>query len=247
MTPIGRQIAEARHAKKMTQDEVAERMHISRQALSHWEQGRNQPDFESLSRLSAILECSFDLTAEEKTAAPSEPELRPEPEPAPAAPDRTKPSFRRNRLLLPAAFAAGLALLLMISFATRRRAVTASGGIARIAIESADPIPPTEDDAFVTGIGWIYALTFRETGGVSFTADTLTVEFWDDAGLIDSLSYEPAELWAGSAEIPAGGSRKLSGGVCLPGVKRMEVYLAGADANGNELSFSREIALGRIK
>ncbi len=247
MTPIGRQIAEARHAKKMTQDEVAERMHISRQALSHWEQGRNQPDFESLSRLSAILEYSFDLTPEEKTAASSEPEPRPEPEPAPAVPDRAEPPSRRTRLFLFAAFAAGLALLLFISLAARRRAVTAPVGIARIAIESEDPIPPAEDDAFVTGIGWIYVLTFRETGGVSFTADTLTVGFSDDDGLIDSLSYEPADLWAGSAEIPAGGSRKLSGGVCLPGVKRMKVYLAGTDANGNELSFSREIALGRIK
>ena len=281
MIPIGRQIAEARHRKGMTQDEVARQMNLSRQALSHWEQGRNLPDVESLRRLSRILGCSFDLGGNEAEAEP------PVPDPAPAAapadvPPPPRPEARKNWprawLLLPAALLAALAAFLLLRRApapagapptvspTPDRAsviriesgstappakndgpasgtLPPSGRTAEIRIESEDPIPPTEDDGFVTGVGWIFTIYLQETGGAAFDVESLSAEFYDERGLIDSLSYDPPSIWAGSRRIPAGGRRKVSGGVCLPGVKRLSFFLYGTDENGHERTFTRDIRL----
>lgn len=60
MQTIGEQIRAARKAKKMTQDQLAEILNMSRQGISHWEQGRTSPDAEMLLRLSQVLEYSFE-------------------------------------------------------------------------------------------------------------------------------------------------------------------------------------------
>ncbi|MBO5570109.1 MAG: helix-turn-helix transcriptional regulator [Clostridia bacterium] len=294
MIPIGRQIAEARHRKGMTQDEVARQMNLSRQALSHWEQGRNLPDVESLRRLSVILECSFDLggavTGTSPVPDPPAPDVPAEPSPSslPEAPaNPPQPEVRKKRrprawALLAAALAAGLAVFLLLRRAAPPDASPAptlvpssrgadiridtgstvsrandgisaagtrpsSGRAAEIRIESEDPIPPTEDDAFVTGVGWIFTVYLQETGGVAFDVDTISVEFYNDRGLIDSLIYDPATIWAGTCRIPAGGRRKVTGGVCLPGVNRLSFFLSGTDERGHTLSFSRDITLAQYE
>ncbi len=53
---IGEQIRDARKAKGLTQDALAEAMNVSRQAVSHWETNRTMPDAETLLRLSKVLE-----------------------------------------------------------------------------------------------------------------------------------------------------------------------------------------------
>ena len=44
MKPLNKRISEARKALGMTQEQVAEAMNVSRQTVSHWENGRMQPD-----------------------------------------------------------------------------------------------------------------------------------------------------------------------------------------------------------
>lgn len=41
-------LKELRKNSKMTQEEVSEKIHVSRQTLSNWETGKNYPDFQSL-------------------------------------------------------------------------------------------------------------------------------------------------------------------------------------------------------
>ena len=55
MASIGEQIKDARKAKGLTQDGLAEAMNVSRQAVSHWETNRTMPDAETLIRLSKTL------------------------------------------------------------------------------------------------------------------------------------------------------------------------------------------------
>jgi len=52
---LGRRIACARKEKKLTQDGLARLMNVSRQAVSHWEQGTATPGFEALCRLVQLL------------------------------------------------------------------------------------------------------------------------------------------------------------------------------------------------
>ena len=49
-----------REAKGLTQEDVASKLNISRQSVSKWEQGINEPDFETTKKLCQILECSLE-------------------------------------------------------------------------------------------------------------------------------------------------------------------------------------------
>ena len=229
MTDIGRQIAAARHAKNMTQDEVAERMHISRQTLSHWEQGRNKPDVESLFRLSEILECAFDLESEGTEPAPPEAE-------APA------PQNSRSKRALLIAVPAVLAAALLLAFLPRLLVKKAPAEI-EISASEGDPLPCVVDEAFSMGHGWIFSFHFRELAGTSFKAETLALDVLGSNGILTTANYNPAEEWNGHTDIPANGVRDLYGGVSLPGVQGLRMVLSGKDALGNELTFSREFGL----
>lgn len=57
---VGKQIAQLRAAKKITQAELGERLNISYQAVSKWERGETLPDVGILPELAAILETTID-------------------------------------------------------------------------------------------------------------------------------------------------------------------------------------------
>ncbi len=61
MNNIGKSIKKFRAEKGLTQDQLAEKLHVTRQAVSNWENGKTQPDLETLS---ALADC-FDIPAEE--------------------------------------------------------------------------------------------------------------------------------------------------------------------------------------
>ena len=53
-------IRSLRKQKKLSQLELAERLHISQTAVSQWETEKTSPDFESLLKLGDIFGCSID-------------------------------------------------------------------------------------------------------------------------------------------------------------------------------------------
>ncbi len=61
MSNIGKSIKKQRTEKGLTQDQLAEKLHVTRQAVSNWETGKTQPDVETLS---ALAEC-FEIPVEE--------------------------------------------------------------------------------------------------------------------------------------------------------------------------------------
>lgn len=50
---------------KLTQEEVAEKIHVSRQTISNWETGRTLPDISSLIFISEIYQVSLDTLLKE--------------------------------------------------------------------------------------------------------------------------------------------------------------------------------------
>ena len=56
MTKVSKTIKRARNRLNLTQDALAERVHVTRQTVSSWETGRTQPDLEMLQLLCAALE-----------------------------------------------------------------------------------------------------------------------------------------------------------------------------------------------
>jgi len=60
MSLVNTSIKDLRKKKNMTQDELAEKLNVTRQAVSNWENGKTQPDIETLTRLAEVFEVSVE-------------------------------------------------------------------------------------------------------------------------------------------------------------------------------------------
>ena len=61
MAKIGRNIREQRMKKGLSQEELAERLYVTRQTISNYETGRSDPDVEMLTRLAEALDTDIQL------------------------------------------------------------------------------------------------------------------------------------------------------------------------------------------
>lgn len=57
---LGNKLAEARRAKNLTQEQLAEKLEVTRQAVSRWESDAAYPETDKLVRMARILEVSCD-------------------------------------------------------------------------------------------------------------------------------------------------------------------------------------------
>ena len=62
---LGNQIRNHRTARGLSQEDLAERIYVSRQTISNWETDRTYPDVQSLLLLTAL----FDVTIDELVKA----------------------------------------------------------------------------------------------------------------------------------------------------------------------------------
>ena len=60
MNMVSDSIKKLRKEKNMTQDALAEKLCVTRQAVSNWEMGKTQPDVETLTRLAEIFGVSVE-------------------------------------------------------------------------------------------------------------------------------------------------------------------------------------------
>ena len=58
MASISKNIKRLRKENNLTQDALAEKLFVTRQTISYWETGRNQPTLDMLGDLAAALNCS---------------------------------------------------------------------------------------------------------------------------------------------------------------------------------------------
>lgn len=58
---LGQRIKEYRRELQMTQEELAEKMFVSRQTISNWENDKSYPDIQSLLMLSNLFDVSLDI------------------------------------------------------------------------------------------------------------------------------------------------------------------------------------------
>ena len=59
MNQIGKNIKGLRKQKELSQETLADRLHVTRQAVSSWETGKTRPDLETLERLTNAFECDI--------------------------------------------------------------------------------------------------------------------------------------------------------------------------------------------
>ena len=56
MNAIDKNIRKLRKERKLSQKQLAERLHVTRQAVSSWETGKNQPDIEMLEAIAKAFD-----------------------------------------------------------------------------------------------------------------------------------------------------------------------------------------------
>lgn len=68
---VGKNIRKYRETKKMTQDDLAAKIDVTRQAISNWETEKTQSDIETLQKIAQILEVSIEeiIYGEKREAA----------------------------------------------------------------------------------------------------------------------------------------------------------------------------------
>ena len=59
MTSVGENIQNIRKKNNITQEELAEKLNVTRQAVSNWETGKNEPDIETLTNIAQIFDISI--------------------------------------------------------------------------------------------------------------------------------------------------------------------------------------------
>ncbi len=57
---IGKNIQKLRKEKNMSQEQLAEKLNVTRQAVSNWETEKTQPDIETLNKIAIIFEVSIE-------------------------------------------------------------------------------------------------------------------------------------------------------------------------------------------
>lgn len=112
---LSQKLKELRKKQGLTQLELAERLFVSRQAISGWEAGTSRPSTENLQSLSKLYNVPLEMLLDDAEAAGPEPEKipeeeRPEKEKHEPGPDkaRRKDDKKKKRLVV------GVALILII-------------------------------------------------------------------------------------------------------------------------------------
>ncbi len=128
---LGQRIARYRKALGLSQEELADRVGVSRQAVSKWELDETQPDADNIVRLAQALGASTD-----ELLLGAQP---PQPEPQPAAPAAEqswpralggfvkKHGYKAGYLLI--AYGAGLLLTAVVMFAVIHSFFSAADGM----------------------------------------------------------------------------------------------------------------------
>lgn len=76
---LGQRICSLRRERKLSQETVAEKLNVSRQAVSKWENDQSAPDTENLILLAKLLETDVEFLATGQLPEDLEPEPLPEP------------------------------------------------------------------------------------------------------------------------------------------------------------------------
>ena len=110
---LGENIYKLRTGKKLSQEDFASAMEVSRQSVSKWETDGATPDLEKLIKLSELFDISLDtLVKGREPATEAAPVPPPEPEPRVIYVERAEPVIPRRKIAGYALF--GLAILVVL-------------------------------------------------------------------------------------------------------------------------------------
>lgn len=239
--PINERLRQLRKQQGLTQEQLAQLTHVSRQTISNWETGRAAPDYDMLHALADALGTSASDLLGEAEAAVSETAV---------SSDSVHP--QKKRWLLAGAVClvllAGLIFLLWPSASETTR--------PPIAMEwFQEPISPVEGQPFLhisanrspvprTYVGsdehycWNYQLRVDETGGAACKVLSIQFHHFFENGGWNVEEVSPQSLEWGNGDIGAGSMRQAEcmNSAIVPMYGR-GVLIKAVDAAGQEYEF----------
>ncbi len=60
MSEVANSIKRLRQQKRLSQEQLAEQLYVTRQAISNWENGKTQPDVDTLTQLASVFDVSVE-------------------------------------------------------------------------------------------------------------------------------------------------------------------------------------------
>lgn len=262
MSSFPEQLTRARKAAGLTQQQMAEQLHVSRQTVSHWETGRAQPDEAAMTQLRSIL------SLPEETAAPQE------------AAVSVQPQKRRKALLIALIgllCVAGVFFLFVNQEASQPAPQPTEAPQATLPVPTYVPVlpadyplewylnpAPNEDSArayvqispFKTPVrlmevaispdpSWPVGFEITEVNGLSFTIDKISLlHFAADRSLLASEVYAARELQEFmNITLADGQSSDWNSLTSLQNAAYYCIAVEGTDAKGNQQSFGGAIEL----
>ena len=259
MNDLGLKIRQARRAKGLTQEQLADAMHVSRQTISHWENNRTLPDYLLLCELAKTLETDVvaflqELPAGQDAEKAEIPETLPPgptaeedlPDPAPV---KRRPSLRQL-LLITAAL-----LVLLVGTGTvvcLRSQPEPSGYTASWFMEQP---PVAENAAFLHTYClespirarqrrpdatpmYQFSIYIREENGVGCTMDSITLVYFcgDRVLLVDALAQEDfIKLGLVTPYLAGNHMRRITMGMPAGEDTGIGIHITGTDDNGNPM------------
>lgn len=233
MMDLGQQIKQARTQKGLTQAQLADEMHVTRQTISNWENGRSVPDYVMLGQLAKLLQLNTVLSLpEEQDAAP--------------IPQPKQKGFSKRWLMLSAAVLS----LLVGSFGAIHwlahkspytaewfsQAQTAEEGKAFVRIYSLEvPVKARHNRPEATPV-YQFNLFLKEENGVGCTIHNVTIVYFSGkkANFIDSLAQEDfIHFGLGSSYLGANQYRRMALNFPAGNETAIGFWVSGTDDNGN--------------
>lgn len=225
MKTISEQLSAARRAKGYTQERFAEMLHVSRQAVSHWENGRATPDIETLHQIARLLEAPSLLAPEDS---------QPSTAIAPQVAVRCFPALQK--LLPVAALALTVAFILsLILPRTRLR--------AEIVITPETPVAYLQRHSEIL---WDVMFSFANITDVPFHPECIIASFYTNEQLGESLVVMAEDLrpyMGGDSLRRDYQPLRMPIGTTRPYYTRIVCTLYGTDENGHLLRFEGECTL----
>lgn len=259
MNDLGQKIRQARRVKGLTQEQLADAMHVSRQTISHWENNRTLPDYLLLCELAKTLETDVVAFLQELPARPEAEEAEAvEALPAEAAeetalpdpaPVKRRPSLRQLLLI------AAALLVLLVGTGTVVCLRTQPESSIYTAAWFMEQPPAAENAAFLHTYClespiqarqrrpdatpmYQFSIYIREENGVGCTMDSITLVYFcgDKVLLVDALAQEDfINLGLVTPYLAGNHMRRISMGMPAGEDTGIGIHITGTDDNGNPM------------
>ena len=259
MNDLGQKIRQARRDKGLTQEQLADAMHVSRQTISHWENNRTLPDYLLLCELAKILETDVVAFLQEMPAGQDAEEAEAaEPLPVEAAADDTLPDpapVKRRLSLRQLLLITAAVMVLLVGTGTVVCLRTQPESSIYTAAWFMEQPPAAENTALLHTYSpespirarqhrpdatpmYQFSIYIREENGVGCTMDSITLVYFcgDRVLLVDALAQEDfIKLGLVTPYLAGNHMRRITMGMPAGEDTGIGIHITGTDDNGNPM------------